>query len=218
MSILRTLSIAATALWIGSAASAATIFNVDGPNDGSASIGENLLDKGASQSFTALQDLTNVSFGFDLSCFSCGGEILLITGKPMNDTAASQQVTSASFSGFQGAQEALSGISLEAGTMYSVIMSMTTGNGIWRGTQSPTFQGAGLLSTESDHLALTALDQNFLPWSPTRSDAGTLKFSISADASDEDIVSEVPLPASVGFLLFGLAGFGALRSLRRGQH
>ncbi len=216
--ILKTLTITTTAIWIGSAASAATIFNIDGPDDGSASFGENLSEKGASQSFTALQDLTNVSFGFDLRCLSCGGEIWLITGKPMNDAIISQRVSRASFNGFQGAQEALSGINLEAGTMYSLIMSMTTGNGIWRGTKSPSNEGAGILTAESDHLALTALDPNFLPWSPTRSDAGTLKFSISSVASGPIDVPAVPLPASVGFLLFGLSGFGALRALRRKPH
>lgn len=210
MEIFRSLALAAAVLWIGSTASAATVFSVDGPVGGSAAIGENFLDKGASQSFSVLQDLDNVSFGFDLRCLSCGGEIWLITDRPRIDATIFQQVAQATFSGFEEAQTALSGLSLNAGTVYSLIMSVDTGNAIWRGSQAPTFLGSDTIAAESDHLLLTALDPNFLPWSPTKTASGTLKFSISTDD-----VPAVPLPASVGFLIVGLVGFGALRKLHR---
>lgn len=198
------------------AAPAATLFAVDGPDGpGSPAIGPFVTDDGAAQTFTLANSLTNVSFGFDLFCLStCGGSLQLISGDMSLSASVGQFVTEVAFSGVAGANAALSGLSLAAG-QYTLIMSMTAGAGIWYSTDAPVFTGSGV-GVANEFKVLGSLDPNYLARSPTTTVVGEmLKFSIDGTVSGGGPVGYVPLPASAPLMLAAIAVIGGLARRRR---
>lgn len=184
----------------------ATLFNVDGDRSGTTPIGANAPQKGVAQTFEVNETLENVSFGFDLTCFSCAGELWLITGRMSPSATIFQQFVDTAYTGWSGAQAALSGLTLLPDT-YTLIMTMTTGNGGWHGTNAPSFTG-NVIDAENGYLALNSVDPNFVPWSDTTAVSGaTLKFTVTGDP----VVAAVPLPASLPLLLAAFAGLGLIR-------
>lgn len=188
---------------------AATLFSIDGDRSSTAPIGEGSPDKGAAQTFEVMQAIENVGFSFDLTCFSCAGELWLISGRMSDSVLNSQKVAQVSYSGWSGAQSALSGLMLLPDT-YTLIMTMTEGNGGWQGTTSPTVSGS-VISAENGYGVLNGLDPNFVPWSVTTQVSGAmLKFEVTGNT----VGATVPLPASLPLLL---AAFAGLRLIRRGR-
>lgn len=185
---------------------ASTLFQVDGDRSSTAPIGSGAPDKGAAQTFEVAQTIENVGFAVDLTCFSCEGELWLISGRMSPTATIFQQVASASYSGWSGAQSALTGLTLVPDT-YTLILTMTTGNGGWQGTTAPTITG-NVIAAESGYSVLSSIDPNFVPWSSTRPVSGaTLKFTVTGNV----VGGTIPLPASLPLLFAAIAGLGLVR-------
>ena len=200
-----------SALVIATGASAATILSVDDARrgTGSTSIGPAQSYKAVAQSFTAQQDFDNVTFGMNLSCFSCAGELLFMTGIPANDTPGFAVRERVDIAAGQDFNTILTGLSLAMGRTYSVILEITSGDGIWRASTNPIIGGTGGVTAASHYLRTEIINNNFTPWSPfeTRDDA-TLQFTLSTP------MTPVPLPASAVLLLGAMGVFGAFRAKR----
>ncbi len=204
-----TIAVLALTTSVASAATVSSVLGVSGPADRSTPLGVGLPDVGVAQTFTTNRDLTNASFDFEVQCLLCAGELWLIEGQMSRSVLNRNVVARESYSGSSEIQSALSGLSFAAG-QYTIIMTMTTGQGLWRATETPKLTGtAGIFETGSR--SFSKIDPNFLPWSSTTFLANqTLLFNIGADAP----VSPVPLPASAGFLLLGLLGMAGMGRLK----
>lgn len=205
------------------ATSAATVFNVtsDPLDQTGTAVGPFLGPDdpgGVAQVFTLTEALSDVSFGIDLFCGSCSGQLMLISGLMAPGAFPSDYAVRpvADFTGAAGADAALSGLDLVAG-QYTLMMSITGGGAIWYGTDTPVFSGSGV-SLADEYLVLTELSDVYLPRSPTSSVSGeVLKFSISGTKigdSGGDPVAAVPLPASAPLMLAAIAAIGLIRRRR----
>lgn len=207
MSFKAILSAAALSVAAG-CAGATTVLGVDGPRTGSTTLGLGQVDVGVAQTFTTVEDLTDASFTFDLRCFDCSGDLWLIEGVMSTSILNSDVVASTIYTGNEGADAALTDLDFIAGT-YTIILTMTGGNGFWRATDTPTQLGdAGTVLNEYE--TFSSISGNFLPWSATETVEGSsLMFSV--DVPDGPVVAPVPLPAGAWMLLAGLMGMAALR-------
>lgn len=194
---------------LAQAASAATVLGVDGPRiAGNTTLGLGQIDIGVAQTFTTTADLEDASFAFDLRCFSCAGDLWLIEGVMGTQILPNDVVAATTYVGTSGADSALSDLDFLAGT-YTIIMTMTSGNGFWRATDTPTQLGtSGLVLNE--YRKFSTISSNYLPWSATSLVSGnSLMFSVTTP--DEPPIAPIPLPASAWLLLAGLMGTAALR-------
>lgn len=205
---IRILALVLAFATFASVAQAATVFNIDGTNNASIPIGTGAPDDGVAQTFEVTERLENVDFSFEVFCLGCAGEVQLITGLMGPTASVTQRFIETTYTGAAGLNSALSGITLEAG-YYTLIISMTSGDGTIRATDSPIYTGSGV-SVTSDYLRISTIDPNALFLSQTSSVPGAqLKFTIS------DNMPAVPLPASAFLLIMGCAAFGAVRARRR---
>jgi len=192
-------------------ATAATILSIEdaGRGSGSTAVGTGQVHDGVSQSFTALQDFTDVSFSFNLTCFSCMGELLFMYGTPSLNATAFDDIAVANIDSTTTGIDVFTGFDLAAGQVYSMILTITSGDAIWRASENPIVGGTGGVEAEDGYLLLTAINTNFVPWSPTEPrDGATLQFSLTTD------VAAVPLPAGVIGLASGLFALGLFRRRR----
>lgn len=191
-----------------SPANAATILSVEdiGRGSGSTAIGPAQAFDGVAQSFTALRDFTNVAFSFDLRCISCVGELLFMRGVPAIDTPFFARESVTAIDSGTSNIDVVTGIDLKAGTTYSMILTITSGDAIWRASEAPIFDGIGGVTAADSYLRLTDINTNFVPWSPTEERTGaTLQFSLTQQ------IAAVPLPAGVFGLISGLFALGLMR-------
>ncbi|MEL7344526.1 MAG: VPLPA-CTERM sorting domain-containing protein [Pseudomonadota bacterium] len=209
MSVKAYLAAAAIAVF-ANAAGAATVLGVEGTTTGSTTLGLGQPDIGVAQSFTTTKDLTDASFDFNLRCLGCSGDLWLIEGEMSTSVLNSDIVARTTFDGSSGADAAFSGLSFDAG-LYTIIMTMTSGNGFWRATDSPTVVGdAG--TVPNAYQKFSTINANSLAWSTTSTVSGSsLKFAIT---TPDPVIAPVPLPASVGLLFVGLAGISVIRRRR----
>jgi len=193
------------ALILGSPSTAATILSVDdkGRGSGSTAIGPAQQYDGVSQSFTALENFSNVSFSFELTCFSCVGELLFMRGVPAIDTPFFFRESVTAVDSSTTGTNIVTGINLVAGTVYSMIFTVTSGDAIWRASEDPITGGIGGVTPADSYLRLTDLNTNFIPWSPTEEREGaTLQFTLTQD------IAPVPLPAGILGLVSGMFALG----------
>lgn len=194
-----------------STASAATLFNVEGPSalnplgvTGPAGLG--LV-------FEVTSAISNADFEIDIECIGpCTGEAFLTRdsirdGVSLVDLIAGYEITA------DGVQTAFSGIDLGAGR-YSVVVVQRSGDFGWYGAEPATFSGDGSVSYRGNG-AVTSFDSGFPPsslWSdypdyvPGLSITGTSSGGTPPPAP-------VPLPAG-GWLLLGAVGYFAHRARR----
>lgn len=210
----KSIAITIAALVFATSASAATILSVEDARrgTGSTSIGPSQSYKAVAQSFTAHQDFDDVTFGMNLSCFSCAGELLFMTGVPENDTPGFAVRERVDIVAGQDFNNILTGLSLAMGRTYSVILEITSGDGIWRASTAPIISGSGGVTATDHYLRTQVINNNFTPWSPfEQRDGATLQFTLSAP------MTPVPLPASAALLLGAFGAFGIIGFRRRAR-
>lgn len=207
-SLRRTARSAAVALspWLvllPTAGQAATVnFAVGGPNSGSEVLGDG-NSPGFAQSFTMTETLSAASLSIDLFCTpSCTASLYLINGLPNALAGVAQYETDRTFSGAGNFTFSLTGRLLNAGTTYTLILSMLQGNGLWRSTTAPQISGTS--ATVEKGLLMTNLDPGYPALSDFTATSGiTAKFSITGQS--DDAPAPVPLPATLPLLLMALA-------------
>ena len=191
---------------------AATLFSVDGVESGFTPLGSGSPHGGVAQVFEVAEPLTNVGFSFEMTCYDCTGGLWLITGEMSENALGRHVVSSRTFEDLNGAQSALSDLTLSPG-IYTLIMTMTDGQGGWQALTAPSITG-NVITPQSGYLEFVGdADPNFVPWSNTAAVSGKmLKFTVTGYVA----AAPVPLPASLPLLLVALAGLGLIRRRGRG--
>ena len=212
---------AGLALFVGvSAASATTILTVSGPNSGLTAIGENVPNDGVSQSFTSSSDITDATISFGVSsCGSCSGSFTLMTGVPNSGALLSDLIFDVDYEDYTSGSPlsfALTDVTLEADQLYSMIFTITSGNGIWSASGDPSFGGTGEVTPTTGYQILTDINPNFILRSSTEDGPYavlqfTLTRTVAGSSEPIDGPAPVPLPAAGWMLLAGVAGLAALR-------
>lgn len=195
-------------LFTASSVSAATILSIEdaGRGSGSTAVGPGQSYAGVAQSFTAQKDFTDVAVSFNLTCFSCVGELLFMRGVPADDAFFRAIQSVSVIDNTTTGDDIFKGLALEAGAIYSMILTITSGDAIWRASDAPILGGTGGVTAADRYLRLTEINNNFIPWSPTEERPGAiLQFSLN------QTVTPVPLPAGILSLGFALFALGFLR-------
>lgn len=202
-------------LQTGAAAASTLLLDMTGPVGGVALLGSGSVYSTAAASFTVNQDIDNASLGMSLYCQDCAGEVWLISQAPAPDvpgralealelfTGPAGRTTSFDLSGI------LSGLTLFAGTTYTMILEITSGSAGWLSSYSPSYDptyvtpGTNYISRPAN----IAFPANY----PYADLAGLGYAPLLYSVSGTPAVAPVPLPASAALMLAGLAVLGALR-------
>lgn len=206
----RSIAAALTIVTLALPASAKTVtWSVEGTEGGGPVIGEGNAT-GVAQSFTMGETLTDARIGFDMFCLpACDASIYLINGLPGPGVTFSQYEIDRNFSGAGSFSYLLVPFSngwntLDAGVTYTLVLSMTSGNGFWRSVQDPmgsgdeaTLGGAFLIAGIDDFDLGFPPNSTFEPWTD-----GTPQFFLTGTADRP--TAAIPLPASLPLMLGAL--------------
>lgn len=127
--------------------SAATVtFSVEGADSEAAILGQGNAP-GTAQSFTMNETITDARIGVDLFCLpDCEGSLYLVNGLPGPDLTFSQYEIDRPFAGggtFSFLLEPFSNgwDTLVSGETYTLVLSITKGNGFWFSARNPVTSG-----------------------------------------------------------------------------
>ena len=215
----RSIAAALTIATLALPASAKTVtWSVEGTEGAGEVIGEGNAT-GVAQSFTMAETLTDVRIGFDMFCLgACDASIYLINGLPGPGATVSQYEIDRDFSGEGNFSYLLVPSSngwntLDADVTYTLVLSMTAGNGFWQSVRDPvgsgeeaTLGGAFLIAGIADFDLGFPPGSTFEPWT-----GDTPQFFITGTADRP--AAAIPLPASLPLLL-GALGLLLIRRRR----
>lgn len=213
---IRSLAAAATFATLTLPATASTVsWSVEGDVGGAPVLGSAVVSPGVAQSFTVNETLTDARIGLEMFCLpSCDVTLYLINGLPGPGFGVSQLETRRDFSGagsfaYDLVPRSVGWNSLMAGVTYSLVLSLTAGDGFWRSVRNAvasgpevTLGGAFLIASPDDFDSGAPPASIFEPWTTS-----TPRFTITGTADRPPV--PVPLPASLPLLA------GALLMLRR---
>lgn len=208
-------ALAGAILTVSPARAASVVLDIQGPLGGGVLLGDGNAFVASAATFTPRIDIFDAALGMMIYCDDCTGEVWLVSAPPAPDLPGARRVSFVPFIGPAGRTThfdltgAISGIALEAGTTYSLILEILSGDGFWHASPDPSHDGTFVTPGESlvsrpDRTSFPArlpfVTMESLGYSP-------LLYTISGTLPP----APVPLPASLPMALLGLGALGWLR-------